>query len=139
MSRVLILAAVLTGGCGAPPVSGAPSFADEPMQALTSASGRLSVEVWTWPSPLTKGVDAVRLRVTGADGAPVDGAGVSATPWMVAHGHGTSVVPRVTERGAGIYDVEEISFYMAGRWELRGAIVDPAGAADTFTAPLDVH
>jgi hypothetical protein len=129
---------MLVGACAEPPASGAPEFADAPAQTLTSASGRLSVTVWTWPYPLTKGVDAVRFHVAAGD-VPVDGAEVSATPWMVAHGHGTSVVPQVTPRGGGVYDVEGISLYMTGRWELRAAIVDPAGGADTFTAPLDVQ
>jgi hypothetical protein len=147
MRRVILLgsfAAVICGalvaGCGGEvPAAGPPVFEIEPGAVLTSASGLVSVSVWTSPAPPTKGLNAVRFRVVDAGGAPLDGAGVSATVWMPAHGHGTSVKPSVTERGDGVYDVERVVFFMDGHWEVRSTFTDGAGAVDGFVATFDVR
>lgn len=119
-----------------------PSFEVEPGQVVTSASGHLSVSVWTAPTPPIKGVNALRFRVVDGTGATVGAAAVSATAWMPAHGHGTSVKPAVTDVGGGVYDVTRVVFFMDGRWEVRGAVMDPAGTVDpvvdSFVAAFDV-
>lgn len=140
MRSVLVsLAAILVGCAAAGPGAGPPEFDGAPVAILASDSGRLVVSVWTWPAPLSRGVDAVRLRIADAAGAPVDGAAVTATPWMPAHGHGTSVEPSVTPGGDGVYDVDDVLFYMDGRWELRTRIDVPGADADTLVATFDVR
>jgi hypothetical protein len=140
-SILACLTVVLLGcGEGAADRAAMPTFDGAPSAVLVTDSGRLVVSVWTWPAPLSRGVDAVRFRVTDAAGTPVDGATLAATPWMPAHGHGPSVLPTVTGIGDGAYDADPVDLYMAGRWELRTRIDAPgAPAEDTAVVPLDVH
>jgi hypothetical protein len=135
----IILAAVLAGGCGEAPAAAPPSFADPPAATIASASGGLTITIWTSPSPLTKGAGAVRFEIADGTAAAVEGAALTATAWMPAHGHGASVTPSVTERGGGVYDVDGLLFYMTGRWEVRSELVDAAGGSDAFTAAFDVR
>ena len=130
---------VLLGCVADAPELAAPDFSGAPSQTLASASGRRTVDVWIWPPTVRRGVDAVRYRIVDAAGAPLDGATVTATPWMPAHGHGTSVRPTVTARGDGVYDIDSVLFFMDGRWELRSEIVAPAQDSDAVTATFDVR
>jgi hypothetical protein len=136
---VVVVVLAFVGGCGTAPVEpGTPTFEGMPRLTLSSDAGRFSVGVWTWPDPLAKGVAALRYRVVDAAGLPVDGATVVVTPWMPAHGHGNSTHPTVTTSGDGSYEIDEVSFYMSGRWELRSEITDTTGVSDSFVATLDV-
>jgi hypothetical protein len=135
----MVLAAFLAGGCGEPLVVAPPSFDGPPAATVPSVSGHLSITVWTSPWPPIKGSDAVRFEIVDGAGVPLEQAALTASAWMPAHGHGSSVMPRATERGAGIYDVDGLLFYMSGRWEVRAEIVDAAGAADALTAMFDVN
>src|SRR6185369_7413791 len=47
---------------------------------------------------------------------------VAITPWMPTMGHGVWDKPVVTERGGGIYHVENIKIIMNGRWDLRVSV-----------------
>jgi len=49
----------------------------------------------------------------------VASAGITVTPWMPEMGHGVYEKPVVTERGGGLYSVENIILIMGGHWELR--------------------
>jgi len=49
----------------------------------------------------------------------VEKAGIKITPWMPEHGHGVQAVPVVSERGAGLYSVENIQLIMEGHWQLK--------------------
>ena len=53
------------------------------------------------------------------DGEPIEGAGFDIEPWMPSHGHGSSTEPEVFDVGDGTYTVDELTFSMAGHWELR--------------------
>ena len=53
------------------------------------------------------------------DGEPVTGATIDVEPWMPAHDHGANTVPVVEELDDGSYMVDDLSFSMAGHWELR--------------------
>lgn len=50
--------------------------------------------------------------------APLEGARVTLSPWMPAHGHGTEDV-EVFEEEPGVYVTEDVWFNMPGIWDLR--------------------
>jgi hypothetical protein len=55
---------------------------------------------------------------------------------MPSHGHGASVHPEVHPEGGGVYRVEQVVFFMPGRWELRTTIGDGEDhAAPVFQIP----
>ncbi len=129
---------MFAAACGAGGAEGPPSFAEAPTTALSSLAGHFHVLERTSPSPVVRGLNAFEVEVRDADGAPVVGALLSATPWMPAHGHGTSVVPSIVDEGGGVYEIDEVLFYMPGRWELRTEIAQ-AGASDLVVATFDVR
>ncbi len=135
---VALFGLVSLGGCGATPAAAAPDFADAPAYDLPSVSGHLVVTVRSSPPRPGTGVNAVQLTIVDDRGAPVDGAAVTATPWMPAHGHGTSVVPSISARGDGVYEIDRVLFFMPGRWELRAEIVPEGQAPDHVVATFDV-
>lgn len=66
-------------------------------------------------------MDMVIHRDT-ADNPDVEHAQIVVTPWMPAHDHGVQSVPKITERGAGLYSVENLEASMEGDWQLRISI-----------------
>jgi hypothetical protein len=141
------LVAVL--GCGGS--SGTPalpplSFSGTPAVTTASSSGDLSIAVWWSPLQPTVGYDAAQLAVTDLMGAPVSGATLTVVPWMLAHGHGSSVLPAVSETSPGIYVATPLDFYMSGTWELRTRIqragdggAGDRGAGDSGTIDDTAH
>jgi hypothetical protein len=134
----IAVAASLAGCGGELPESAPPAFDVQPGQVVPSTSGRLTVSVWTAPSPPVKGVNALRFGLADGTGGAVEAADVSATAWMPAHGHGTSVKPAINEVGGGLYEVTRVVFFMDGRWEVRGEVKDAAGV-EPFVATFDVR
>jgi hypothetical protein len=116
---VLLLALGACGGASGATDAGEPGFPDTPLATVTSDSGQLTVAVRTDPQPPSRGVVAVRLTVTGADGAPMDGLALSVQPWMPEMAHGSSTTPSVTARGGGVYDLDDVYLAMPGTWQLR--------------------
>ena len=134
---VALLGAALVGpGCGGetatpdPPVL---EFPGAPALTVASASGQLTVAVWWSPAQPTVGYDAAQLAITDPTGASVSGLTLTIVPWMVAHGHGASVKPTVSETMPGVYVAAPVDFYMAGNWELMTAIA--GGAIDDSAQP----
>jgi len=134
----LVVAAALLGACGggAGPTDGGESFPDAPLLSLSSRSGGLHLELRSSPQPPVRGKDAVRLTFTDDGGAPVDGLDVAVQPWMPAMGHGSSVVPTVTARGQGEYDLSNLYLAMPGTWELRMTL--SGTASDDATPSLQI-
>jgi hypothetical protein len=133
-SLALVVTACSSNGAGA---GGAP-FPATPAAALDGTSHVVHFEIRTSPQPPARGVSRAELRVTKlAGGAPVDGLTVAAVPWMPAMGHSASVQPTVSAEGSGKYLVDDVDFFMPGRWELRvsarGAVEDDA----TFTFDVE--
>jgi len=124
------------GGDGQP--SGPVVFPAEALMSLASDAGRFVVTVRTSPQPPVRGVDAVQLQIDDSVGTPVDGLSIEAVPWMPAHGHGTSTRPKVEPQGGGIYELTNVSLYMAGLWELRSTLRFAEGA-DTVAPAFDVR
>lgn len=106
-------------------------FAEGPLMDLTSAEGKVLVEVRTAPTqPPSRGTSSVELFVRDrATGKPLDGLTVDVLPWMTAHNHGSSIPTFVEPKGDGRYLVTNVSFFMPGTWELR----------TTFHGPIEDH
>ena len=62
----------------------------------------------------------------------VENAIIQVVPWMPMMGHGVREEPVITERGAGLYSVENVVANMEGPWELRIDIRGEVGR-DTVT------
>lgn len=131
-----LLSAALAGatslGCGEDPSGGTgASFPEAPLTTFASESGALDVEVRTAPDqPPARGVVSVEYRITGKDGKPVDGLGVTVVPWMPQMAHGASVKPSVAAMGGGRYVISEVELFMPGTWELRTTFGQGTGAQD---------
>lgn len=70
------------------------------------------------PAPPARGTNTWNVKISGADGAPLDGAQVDVKPFMPKHGHGSSVVPTVTPTGAGTYAITNLNLFMPGLWTI---------------------
>lgn len=78
------------------------------------------------------------VAVQDVDGDPVMDAQITVDGGMPEHDHGLPTAPEVTENlGDGRYRIEGVKFSMRGRWELRLAIISPAGS-DTVIFELTI-
>jgi hypothetical protein len=133
----VILFAIGCGSSGAEPAGGAVTFPRDPMTKVTSESGGAQIELRFAPQqPPIRGVSTVELTITDAAGKPIPSLNVGITPWMSAHGHGSSTRPEVKESGGGKYVATDVNLYMPGRWDLR--ITLAGEISDRATATLDV-
>jgi YtkA-like len=108
----LHMAALL--GCGG---ESAPSVPSEPMPLEAESVGMSGTMVIT-PWPARVGNNALSLTLLDDEGAPLEGAAISVSPWMPAHGHGSRDVV-AEEADAGTYETKRLVFNMAGRWQIR--------------------
>jgi hypothetical protein len=92
--------------------------------------GMFSVELVIKEHELRTGMNMVELIIHDRKDKDVIGAEVTVTPWMPEMGHGVFENPVITERGGGLYSVENIILIMKGHWELRVA-VKKEGLEDT--------
>jgi len=78
------------------------------------------------------------LRVTTADGEPVEHATFEVAGRMPQHDHGLPTVPRVTESlGNGEYLLQGLRFHMHGDWELT-ITVTAGERRDTVVIPFSL-
>jgi hypothetical protein len=92
------------------------------------------------PAPPTKGDNTWTVKITDSAGNPVDGATVTAKPFMPDHAHGSSITPQVTPMGTdGTYEVTLLDLFMPGIWQVTLTITPASGAADNvvFTFCVD--
>jgi len=82
-------------------------------------NGLFSVEMIIKEHELRTGVNMLDLVIHDRNDRDVTGAVITVTPWMPDMGHGVFEKPRVTERGGGLYTVENIILTMSGHWELK--------------------
>jgi hypothetical protein len=74
-------------------------------------------------------MQAMRVAIIDAAGAPVDDATIQVDGGMPQHGHGLPTRPRVTRAlGNGLYEIEGVRFNMGGWWEFKLAIDAPSGS-----------
>jgi hypothetical protein len=144
--RLACLGMGLLIGCSSPPAgSSSGDFPLAPYTTFTTDQGEFSVALWTAPSqPPSRGVNRVKLAVADATtGTPQSALDIGIVPWMPAMGHGTSVVPTVTEQSDGVYVAENVNFFMAGNWQLRITFSSQGdgatGVTDGATPTFDIH
>jgi hypothetical protein len=103
------------------------------VETIASDLGDFQIHVSSDPDPAIRGVNRIRYLINDPSGAPKDGLTVTVVPWMPSHGHGTSVKAVVRPLGSGLYEIDDVLFYMPGTWELRTTF-EPAGdhAAPSF-------
>lgn len=85
----------------------------------TGAKGTLVFELTSSePAPPAKGSNAFEVRVTGQDGAALEGE-LGITLDMPDHGHGTSVTPVVSfDAPRGLYALAPVYLFMPGVWRV---------------------
>lgn len=71
------------------------------------------------PSPPARGDNTWIVAITDMNGAPLDGASLTVTPFMPAHGHGTPITVDVTPVTGtpGQYTLSPVNLWMPGVWE----------------------
>ncbi len=137
------LIAILLGACGADD----PSSIDEPVNCALETrdddftiglvkNGDAAVLSFTLvdmqPAPPAREDNAWVIRVnqlaSGVLGPTVDGADMTASPYMPDHGHvsGKAVIIEPTGT-AGEYELTPINFKMPGLWETTLDVTSPAG------------
>ena len=83
-------------------------------------------------------LQTVPVRITDAQGLPVEGARIAVDGGMPEHLHGLPTQPKVGRSlGNGVYEIDGVRFSMGGWWELKLAIESPAGVDNvTFNLSL---
>lgn len=86
-----------------------------------SSQGKYSVELRFKDGEFVVGQNTADLIIHRdvAGNRDVEGALITVVPWMPTMGHGVLSTPRVIERGAGLYAIENLEASMEGTWELR--------------------
>ncbi|MDX2091203.1 MAG: hypothetical protein SFX73_25315 [Kofleriaceae bacterium] len=74
-----------------------------------------------------RGTYAWSVRVEDATPAPRDGLALTVFPFMPDHGHGSSAVTITPMGSDGVYQVADLSLFMAGYWTVRIAAREAAG------------
>jgi RND family efflux transporter MFP subunit len=99
------------------------SFAPPPPAGAAAAENapRASIELSTDPTPLQRGSNRLRLKLSGADGAPIAGAQVTATFFMAAMpAMGMAAMRKsaqLADRGGGMYE-GTIELPSGGTWQV---------------------
>lgn len=91
---------------------------DESLTMLTEKN-LYSLELVVPGKQLSMGVNTVEIIVHHATGGDVPQAELKVTPWMPSMGHGVMQKPVVTERGGGLYSVDNVVLSMTGHWQLQ--------------------
>jgi hypothetical protein len=99
---------------------------DDSLTKLTD-KGLYSLELVIPEKHLMMGVNTVEIIVHHGKGGDVAQADVTVTPWMPSMGHGVMEKPKITERGGGLYSVENVILSMTGHWQLLVAISKDGG------------
>lgn len=122
------VALVLTAGCSSPP----PGL-DLSLKHPT-AQGRFIVELQPPATPAAiNQLHSWQIRLSTADGAPVQGARIAIDGGMPQHGHGLPTRPQVTRQLAdGNYLLEGMKFSMGGWWEIK-LNIEAAQGSDRVT------
>lgn len=119
-------AALALAGCG----GSGDGEADGPL-AVSGRFGALEFEAEPLAPP-SAGPNALRIALRELDsGEPFAGASLKATAIMPSMGHESPTEALSEEPEAGMYEVTNLVFTMAGRWEVRcraerGSLVDEA-------------
>lgn len=106
------------------------------LSRMSDSGAFTAVLVDSVPGPPIKGINDWTVRILDAGGNPVAGLAITATPKMPDHNHPPNVVPVVTDKGGGVYDLAPVFLFMAGYWTVTLTIQPASGALDTVTFPV---
>jgi hypothetical protein len=84
-----------------------------------SAKGLFDVTMSVPGESLKVGKNVVELTVRDKDGKEVTGARLTVLPQVFQHGESTLVRPTVSEKGKGIYTVENVYIDVPGHWVVK--------------------
>jgi hypothetical protein len=141
----LLLSALALAGCGTKNAAEPPATEDdgeectgdfdafEPGMSNLALPGKITVELSeAAPSPpIVRSDNTWWLELSDADGAPVSGARLVASPYMPKHQHGSAEVV-VEEQSEGRYQLSPIELIMPGVWEVPLSIT-PEGDDESQT------
>ncbi|MEM7159071.1 MAG: FixH family protein [Myxococcota bacterium] len=91
------------------------------------------------PAEPIRGDNTWTVQVTDADGTPLEGMTIDASPWMPDHGHGTAVEEEVVELSAGEFELSPLNLFMAGYWEVTLELTDAEGGTDEVMVAVCVE
>jgi YtkA-like len=125
-SILLSLAAACGGSSSAPDAGDVVNCQTDPRvttytpnMTVASKGGSMKVSlVQSNPSPPAKAVNTWNLHVTDAAGTAMPSVALSVDTLMPDHGHKSTTVPQVTNKGAGDYQVTLLDFFMPGVWHV---------------------
>jgi hypothetical protein len=89
-----------------------------------------SLELVIADKHLMMGVNTIELIIHHGTGGDVPTADLTITPWMPSMGHGVMEKPKITERGGGLYSIENVVLSMTGHWQLL-VTISKDGAEDS--------
>jgi hypothetical protein len=125
-------------GCVLLACAGCGSAADgDELGVLQPVSGPFDGDITLDSASPAVGDHDVELELVDAQGEPLRGAEIEITPFMPAHGHGSTEVT-ASETEAGHYLAEDVSLFMPGLWELRVHVVD-GGVEGRLIATFEVR
>lgn len=113
------------------PQGHAPEVSKHYDQSMAEWTGSrlFSIEMVIPGEELRMGVNSLEVIVHDNKNKDVPGAEVSITPWMPEMGHGVTAKAEVTERGGGLYSVDNVVLSMVGHWQLKVKVAK-AGVED---------
>ncbi len=118
LSLMVVLAGCATSGSGPHKHDKFTKHYDKSLYEVTK-KGMFGVEMVVKEHVLKTGVNSLDLIIHDINDKDVVGAEITVTPWMPEMGHGVFDKPLITEKGGGLYTVENIILVMSGHWELR--------------------
>ena len=126
-------------GSFVPPLPGSGAAATGNAPAAQSAA---QIEFSTEPSTPRKGRNVYRVKLTGADGAPVTGAQVNARSYMPAMPQmgmaAINIVTPLSEKAGGIYE-GQVDLESSGTWQLTVTAIKNGNAVATKQLSLNAE
>ncbi len=105
---------------------------------LSSDEGYMTGQFIPDHDPPVSGQNSLEFVLADEDGNPIEGAEVTATPFMPSMGHGSTEVPIVKELEDGEYLATNIVYTMKGEWTLT-IEVKTDSTEDSFVLLYDVE
>ena len=91
---------------------------DDSLTKLTD-NNLYSLELVVPGKNLMMGVNTIEIIIHNATGGDVAQADLTVTPWMPSMGHGVMQKPVITERGGGLYSIDNVVLSMTGHWQMQ--------------------
>ena len=91
---------------------------DDSLTKLTD-NNLYSLELVVPGKNLMMGVNTIEIIIHHATGGDVAQADLTVTPWMPSMGHGVMQKPVITERGGGLYSIDNVVLSMTGHWQMQ--------------------